>query len=54
MASAKDLLAADRTRGLPEAIVDGNRRAAEAVNTHEFREGVASFVERRAPAFAPL
>jgi enoyl-CoA hydratase/carnithine racemase len=38
-------------RPLHEAMEDTNRLMAESLRRDDFREGVASFVEKRAPAF---
>jgi enoyl-CoA hydratase/carnithine racemase len=38
-------------RPLDEAMSDTNRLMAESLTRDDFREGVASFVEKRAPAF---
>jgi enoyl-CoA hydratase/carnithine racemase len=38
-------------RPLDEAMSDTNRLMAESLNRDDFREGVASFVEKRPPAF---
>jgi enoyl-CoA hydratase/carnithine racemase len=39
---------------LEPALAETNRLMQETLGTDDFREGVASFVERRAPRFAPL
>ena len=44
----------DLHRGLDEAMEDANRLMAESFGRPDFAEGVQSFVERRAPRFAPL
>jgi enoyl-CoA hydratase/carnithine racemase len=36
---------------LHEAMEDTNQLMAESLTRDDFREGVASFVEKRAPAF---
>lgn len=40
--------------GLDAAASESDRLMAESLRRADFREGVASFVERRAPAFDPL
>ena len=54
MATIKSQLALDDDRSFDDAV-----RAADVLMRHSFhgadlREGVASFVEKRPPAFAPL
>lgn len=38
-------------QGLGEAMVDADREMAESLKTDDFKEGVAHFVEKRAPRF---
>ncbi len=38
-------------QGLREAMVDADREMAESLKTDDFKEGVAHFVEKRAPRF---
>jgi enoyl-CoA hydratase/carnithine racemase len=44
----------DLERGLAESVADANRLMLESFGQPDFAEGVASFVERREPSFAPL
>jgi enoyl-CoA hydratase/carnithine racemase len=44
--------ALDRT--LPDALADADRLMVESFSGSDFTEGVASFMERREPRFAPL
>ncbi|MEA2350139.1 MAG: hypothetical protein QOG86_1080, partial [Thermoleophilaceae bacterium] len=44
----------DLERGLQESVADANRMMLESFGQPDFAEGVASFVERREPRFAPL
>jgi enoyl-CoA hydratase/carnithine racemase len=37
-----------------DALAESNRLMAESLDRPDFKEGVASFVEKRAPEFAPL
>jgi enoyl-CoA hydratase/carnithine racemase len=37
-----------------DALAESNRLMAESLGRPDFKEGVASFVEKRAPEFAPL
>ena len=39
---------------LPTALAESNGLMARSLREPDFREGVASFVERRAPGFAPV
>ena len=45
---------ADFERTLPESLDVANRLMVESFSGPDFGEGVRSFVERRAPNFAPL
>jgi enoyl-CoA hydratase/carnithine racemase len=54
MAAMKAQVLRDLDRGLDEALEDANRLMLESFARPDFGEGVRSFVERRAPAFAPL
>ena len=45
---------ADLQRELPDALAEADRRMLESFGAPDFVEGVASFVERRDPQFAPL
>ena len=44
----------DLQRGLSEALEEANRLMVESLGAPDFREGVASFLERREPRFVPL
>jgi enoyl-CoA hydratase/carnithine racemase len=44
----------DLERGLAPSVDDANELMVESLNADDFREGVMSFVEKRAPRFAPL
>ncbi len=39
---------------LDEALAESNALMARSLTTDDFREGVSSFIEKRAPRFAPL
>lgn len=54
MASMKRQVYTDVVRGLDEALDEANRLMGESLQAPDFVEGVASFVERRPPGFAPL
>lgn len=54
MATMKRQVYADLTRELPEALAEANRLMGESFTRPDFAEGVASFMERREPNFAPL
>jgi enoyl-CoA hydratase/carnithine racemase len=54
MAAMKRQVYADLEKGLADALEDANRLMAESLGAPDFVEGVASFVERREPRFAPL
>lgn len=54
MATMKRQVYADLTRELPDALQEANRLMGESFTAPDFVEGVASFMERREPRFAPL
>ena len=54
MATMKRQIYADLDRSLPEALAGADRLMLESFTAPDFVEGVASFVERREPTFAPL
>lgn len=54
LAEIKEQVYAGWEQGLEEAVADANRRMAASLRRPDFKEGVASFVERRSPAFAAL
>jgi enoyl-CoA hydratase/carnithine racemase len=54
MAAMKRQVYADLDRGLPDAVSTADRLMLESFGHPDFAEGVASFVERREPRFAPL
>ena len=54
MAVIKDQVYGDLERGLDEAYARALELMGESFGREDFKEGVASFVERREPRFAPL
>jgi len=54
MAAIKAQVAADWHRTHDESLVDAVARVAEPAGRPDFREGVASYLERRPPRFRPL
>jgi len=54
MATMKRQVYADLARELPDALVEANRLMGESFTAPDFAEGVASFLDRREPRFAPL
>jgi enoyl-CoA hydratase/carnithine racemase len=54
MAAMKRQVYADLDCGLPQALAEADRLMLESFVRPDFAEGVASFVERRDPSFAPL
>jgi enoyl-CoA hydratase/carnithine racemase len=54
MAVMKRQVYADYEHSLAESLEEANRLMAESFSRPDFAEGVASFVERRDPNFAPL
>ena len=54
MATMKRQVYADLERPLPDALAEADRLMLESFGRPDFVEGVASFVERREPRFAPL
>jgi enoyl-CoA hydratase/carnithine racemase len=54
MAAMKRQVYADLEHGAAEALAGADRLMLESFERDDFREGVASFVERREPRFAPL
>ena len=54
MATMKQQVYADLEKPLDAALGDANGLMVESLQADDFREGVASFLERRAPDFAPL
>jgi len=54
MAAMKRQVYADYERSLEAALAEANRLMGDSLQADDFREGVASFLERRAPGFAPL
>ncbi len=54
MATIKAQLHTDLERGFADAADDADRRMHEAVVYPDMQEGVASYLERRPPAFPPL
>jgi enoyl-CoA hydratase/carnithine racemase len=54
MAEIKAQVYAGYEQGLDAAVADANRRMAASFGRPDFKEGVTSFVEKRAPAFPGL
>jgi enoyl-CoA hydratase/carnithine racemase len=54
MAAMKRQVYGDLERGLDDALGLANELMGESLQAADFVEGVASYVERRPPAFAPL
>ena len=54
MATMKRQVYADLDRGVTDALAGADELMLESFTAPDFVEGVASFVERRDPAFAPL
>jgi enoyl-CoA hydratase/carnithine racemase len=54
MAQIKRQVYEDCDRDLSEALVRANELMLESFSREDFGEGVKSFLERRAPRFAPL
>ena len=54
MATMKRQVYADLERTLADALAEADRLMIESFSAPDFGEGVASFVERREPRFAPL
>ena len=54
MATMKRQVYADFERPLREALAEADRLMLESFTRPDFAEGVASFVERRDPRFAPV
>lgn len=54
MAAMKQQVYADFERGLSEATDEATRLMLESFERPDFAEGVASFVEKREPQFAPV
>jgi enoyl-CoA hydratase/carnithine racemase len=54
MAEMKRQVYKDLDRGLAAALEEANQLMVRSLLGEDFREGVASFVERREPHFAPL
>jgi enoyl-CoA hydratase/carnithine racemase len=54
MATMKRQVYSDLERGLPEALAEATQLMVESFSRPDFSEGVASFVERRDPRFAPV
>lgn len=54
MATMKHQVYADLTSELPDALGKANQLMGESFTAADFVEGVASFLERRDPKFAPL
>ena len=54
MAAMKRQVYADLEGSLEAALAEANRLMADSLQADDFREGVASFLERRPPEFAPL
>lgn len=54
LATIKRQIYAHATLGLDEALEDSNRLMRQSLRGPDFKEGVASFVDKRPPAFSPL
>jgi enoyl-CoA hydratase/carnithine racemase len=54
MAAMKRQVYADLEHGVAESLAEADRQMLASFERDDFREGVASFVERREPRFAPL
>src|SRR4051794_18810948 len=54
MAAMKRQVYADLDTSLDAALTEADRLMLESLQADDFREGVASFLERREPSFAPL
>jgi enoyl-CoA hydratase/carnithine racemase len=54
MATMKRQVYAALQQSLPDALAEADELMLASFGRDDFREGVASFVERRPPAFAPL
>jgi enoyl-CoA hydratase/carnithine racemase len=54
MATMKRQVYADLQRSLPDALGQADQLMLQSFGEPDFAEGVASFVERREPSFAPL
>jgi enoyl-CoA hydratase/carnithine racemase len=54
MATMKRQVYGDLERALPDALARADQAMIDSFMAPDFAEGVASFVERREPSFAPV